>query len=139
MDHFQTETSHQARSVILALALREIGQDNDDVKAFVLARLAADELPAAAAYTLAVLQQTGTFEANHAAALRHAPAQRYELLLAMWLLGDARGIAVFDDQLAKLDRDWPDHIHNMAKDQYRSVLLARAQSLRKATRASRAQ
>lgn len=139
MDHFQTETSHQARSVILALALREIGQDNDDVKAFVLARLAADELPAAAAYTLAVLQPTGTFEALHAAVLRHEPEQRYELLLAMWLLGDARGIAVFDDQLAKLDRDWPDHIHNMAKDQYRSVLLARAQSLRKATRASRAQ
>ena len=76
MDHFQTETSHQARSVILALALREIGQDNDDVKAFVLARLAADELPAAAAYTLAVLQQTGTFEANHAAAACCPPQRR---------------------------------------------------------------
>jgi len=131
MDHFRTETSHQVRSVILALALRDIGRDNDDIKAFVLARLAADELPVAAAYTLAVLRPPGSFEAMHAAVQRSEPERRYELLQAMWLLGDPRAAAVFRNQLAKLDRDWPDYIHNMDKAQYTKVLQGRAQTLRR--------
>lgn len=131
MAHFEHEASHQVRSVILALALRDIGQDNDTVKTFLLARLAADQLPAAAAYTLAVLRPPGTFEAIHAAVLRSEPERRYELLQAMWLLGDPRAVPVFRDQLRTIDRDWPSHIHNMDKHQYRKVLLARQQSLRR--------
>jgi len=129
MDHFAKETSHQVRSVILALALRDIGHANEDVKAFVLARLAADELPVAAAYTLAVLRPPGTFEAIHRAVLRHEPEQRYELLQALWLLGDPRANAVFAGQLQQIDQTWPDQIHHMDKAQYRQVLLARAKSL----------
>jgi len=131
MDHFESETSHQVRSVIVALALRDVGQNNDDVKSFILARLAADELPAAAAYTLAVLRPPGTFEAMYEAVRRSEPERRYELLQAMWLLGDPRAVAVFRDQLRNLDRDWPAHIHNMDKHQFRKVLLARAQTLRR--------
>lgn len=131
MDHFRTETSHQVRSVILALALRDIGHNNDDIKAFVLARLAADELPVAAAYTLAVLRPPGSFEAIDAAVKRSEPERRYELLQAMWLLGDPRAGPVFRRQLAKLDREWPDYIHNMDKAQYTKVLRARARTLRR--------
>ena len=131
MAHFERETSHQVRSVILALALRDIGQENDAVKSFLLARLAADELPVAAAYSLAVLRPPGTFEAIHAAVLRSEPERRYELLQAMWLLGDPRAVPVFRDQLRAIERDWPSHIHNMDKHQYRKVLLGRLQTLRR--------
>lgn len=133
MDHFERESCHQVRSVILALVLRDIGRNNDDVKSFLLARLAADELPVAAAYTLAVLRPPGAFEAMHAAVLRSEPERRYELLQAMWLLGDPRAVPVFREQLRDMDRDWPDHIHHMDKSQYRKVLLGRAQTLQRST------
>jgi hypothetical protein len=128
MEHFAHEPSHEVRSVIVALALRDVGRDDPAVTAFLFRQLAGDDVPVAAGYTLAALRPDGTFEALYAAVQQSPFERRYELLLALWLLGDARAAPVFETELDRLDSDWPDVIHHMPKAQYRAVLEGRARS-----------
>jgi hypothetical protein len=131
MDHYRRERDFETRGVILALCLREAGEGDPQVQAFLKSRLNSGEHPAAAAYSLASLRPPGAFEAI-AAAYRRARSHglRYELLGALWLLGDRRAIPLIEGALAELDREWPERVHGMRKALYRRALAGRLRSLR---------
>lgn len=131
MDHYETESCPETRGLILALCLREAGEGDAEVHAFLVAKLAAGEHPAAAAQSLAALRPPGAFEAIDAALRRCASFEtRYELLEALWLLGDARAVPVLERVLAEFDSTWPERIHRQPRAECRKALAGRLETLR---------
>ncbi len=136
--HYQREDKSGVRGTILALCLRDAGEGDPMVHAFIKSRLHSGEHPAAAAYTLASLRPEGAFEAIHDAYVKASDYElRYELLGALWLLGDARAVPVLAGALAEVDAEWPARVHHMKKLLYRRALAGRLQSLRTACAAGK--
>jgi hypothetical protein len=138
MDHYRAEANLQIRSSILALCLRDVGAGDDDVTAFLEERLATYDMVAASAFALASLKPGGAYEAierAYAMTLRARDHEHaYELLMALWLLGDARAVGAFEAALAELDRTWPAEIHHMKRPAYAKALAGRLETLRAAGR-----
>jgi len=133
MDHYETESCPETRGLILALCLREAGEGDAEVHAFLVARLLAGEHPAAAAQSLAALRPPGAFEAIEGALRRSASFEtRYELLEALWLLGEARAVPVLERALAEFDSAWPERIHHQRRAECRRALAGRLETLRAA-------
>lgn len=61
---------------------------------------------------------------------------KYELLGALWLLGDGRAVPLYVKTLAEADLLWPRKIHHMKKKTYLQNLKARLETLRRAVAAS---
>jgi hypothetical protein len=136
MTHYETERNPETRSMILAVCLREAGNGDSTVHAFLKSKLNSGEHPAAAAYCLATLRPPGTFGAI-SSALNHSEdfELRYELLGALWLLGDARAVPILERELAAVDEHWPERVHHMKKPDYRKALAGRLDTLKAACRA----
>lgn len=133
MDHYATETSADTRSVLLALCLREAGRGDKVVGAFLASKVNSGEHPASAAYALAALKPPGAFESISAAFERAADFEtRYELLGALWLLGDRRAVPIYEKTLAEIDSAWPARVHHMKKGDYKKALAGRLETLRAA-------
>ncbi len=134
MDHYATETSAETRAVLLALCLREAGRGDKVASAFLASKLNSDQHPASAAYALAALRPPGAFETISAALERSKSFEvRYELLGALWLLGDPRAVAIYEKTLAEIDSRWPARVHHMKKRDYRKALAGRLETLRAAS------
>jgi hypothetical protein len=128
---YQREDESGVRGTILALCLRDAGKGDAVVHAFLKSRLHSGEHPAAAAYTLASLRPEGAFEAIHDAYVKASDYElRYELLGALWLLGDARAVPVLAGALAEVEGSWPARVHHMKKAIYRRALAGRLQTLK---------
>lgn len=133
MDHYRREDNYETRGIIVALCLREAGEGDSEVCGFLKSRLNSGEHPVAAAYSLATLRPTGAFEAISAAYEKTRDHEiRYELLGALWLLGDARAIPLLERALAEIDAGWPSRVHHMKKPLYRKALAGRLETLRAA-------
>ena len=139
MDHFEAESNPETRSLILAVCLREAGREDAEVHAFLKSRLNSGEHPAAAAISLAALRPEGAFEAL-SSALRRArdPGLRYELLGALWLLGDRRALPLLERALQDVDAEWPERVHGVTRAECRRALAGRLQTLRAACAAENA-
>ena len=140
IQHCEHEASPAVRSVIIALCLRNVGAENVQVHEFLRARLAFGGESASAAYTLAALQVPGAFEAIVA---RYRVVGdyglKYELLGALWLLGDARGVGVLEEALADIELSWtpwPKKIHHMPREKCAAALRSRVETLRAASAAT---
>jgi hypothetical protein len=136
MDLYEREDNAETRSIILALCLREAGEGDPRVAAFIKSRLNSKEHAVAAAYALASLRPEGSFEVISGAYLRATDfGRRYGLLDALWLLGDRRALPIFERALERIDSEWPERIHHMKKPHYRKALAGRLETLRAACRA----
>ena len=150
MKHCEYESNPVVRSVILGLCLRNVGAGNAEVTDFLKGRVAFGGESASAAYALAALDSPGAFE-SIAARYRHAHqgrpnlrrnltygavgdyGLRYELLGALWLLGDARGVGVLEEALAEMRRpwtSWPEKIHHMRRAECARALSSRLETLK---------
>jgi hypothetical protein len=135
MDLYDREDNEETRSIILALCLREAGEGDAAVAGFLKSRLHSAEHAAAAAYSLASLRPPGAFEAISEAYSRAEDfGRRYELLGALWLLGDRRALPLFERALDEIDDSWPERIHHMRKADYKRALAGRLRTLRVACR-----
>jgi len=138
MAHYQTEPSLIVRASIMSLCLRNVGTGDEDVAKFLKERIARIDMVASASYTLAVLRPAGAFEAIKGAYDTARDTgnfeHRYELLLALWLLGDARAVPLFESSIAEVEKEWPARIHNMKKKTYARTLASRLETLRVACR-----
>ncbi len=133
MDHCRREENYETRGIIIALCLREAGEGDSEVHSFLKSRLNSGEHPVAAAYSLATLRPTGAYEAISAAYEKTRDHEiRYELLGALWLLGDARAIPLLEKALAEIDTSWPPRVHHMKKKMYRKALCGRLETLKAA-------
>lgn len=136
MLHCEHEESPLVRSIILALCLRNVGAGNERVDKFLKGRVAFGGESASAAYTLASLRAPGAFE-SIAARYRSVSdyGLKYELLGALWLLGDARGVGVLEEALAEMERSWtswPGKIHHLPRETCVAALRSRLETLRAA-------
>lgn len=136
MLHCERETNPVVRSVVLAVCLRNVGAGDEAVHAFLKDRAALGGEPASAAYALAALRAPGAFEAI---AGRYRVARgagtRYELLGALWLLGDARAVGLLEEAAADMERprsSWPERIHHMRRGDCAKALRSRLATLRAA-------
>lgn len=133
MDHYAGERDPEVRSTILALCLREAGEGDVAVHAFLKSKLNSGEHPASAAYALAALRPAGAFECLAAACARSRDFElRWELLGALWLLGDRRAVPVLEGALAEIEAAWPERVHHMRKEDYKKALAGRLVTLRAA-------
>ncbi|MHC5058249.1 MAG: hypothetical protein ACYTKD_26635 [Planctomycetota bacterium] len=134
MAHCEHEPNPMVRSVVLAVCLRNVGAGNEDVHEFLKGRIAFGGESASAAYALAALGAPGAFEsiaARYRAVGDHG--LKYELLGALWLLGDARGVAVLEEALAEMERSWtswPKRIHHMRREMCVAALRSRLETLK---------
>jgi len=136
MEHYAGEPNPNVRSMLLAVCLRNAGRGDGRVADFLKVRLTRGEATASAAYALAALRAPGSFEAI-AEALWEAGycALEYELLGALWLLGDGRAIPLYEEALAEIDAEpssWPERIHSQRRDVYRKAMRSRLETLRAA-------
>jgi hypothetical protein len=140
MLHCEHEPDPTVRSVILALCLRNVGAGDEDVYEFLKGRVAFGGESASAAYALASLGAPGAFESIEA---RYRVVEdhglKYELLGALWLLGDARGVGVLEEALEEMERSWtswPKRIHHMRREMCVAALRSRLETLRASVAAS---
>jgi hypothetical protein len=134
MSHCEHETSPMVRSVLLAVCLRNVGAGNEDVHAFLKKRVAFGTESASAAYALAALEAPGAYEAIVA---RYGAVRdyglKYELLGALWLLGDAGGVGVLEKALAEMEglwSPWPKKVHHMPREMCAAALRSRIETLK---------
>jgi hypothetical protein len=133
MEHFETESNPETRSIILVLCLREAGREDAEVHAFLKSRLNSGEHPVAAAYSLASLRPDGAFEALSSALTRARDCGlRYELLGALWLLGDRRALPLLEGALEEIDAEWPERVRGTPRAECRRALAGRIETLRAA-------
>ena len=134
MSHCEHETSPMVRSVLLAVCLRNVGAGNEDVHAFLKERVAFGNESASAAYALAALGCPGAFEAIVARCRAVGDyGLKYELLGALWLLGDARGVGVLEKALVEMEglwSLWPAKIHHMPRKMCIAALRSRLETLK---------
>lgn len=134
MLHCEHEPSPMVRSGILAVCLRNVGAGNEKVYEFLKDRVAFGGESASAAYALAALRAQGAFEsitARYRSVGDHG--LKYELLGALWLLGDARGVGVLEKALAEMESSWsswPKRIHHMRRETCAVALRSRLETLR---------
>jgi hypothetical protein len=138
--HCEHEPNPMVRSVILAVCLRNVGAENEEVHEFLKGRVAFGGESASAAYALAALGAPGAFE-SIAARYRAVGdyGLKYELLGALWLLGDARAVGVLEEALAEMERSWtswPKRIHHMRREMCVAALRSRLVTLRASVAAS---
>jgi len=136
--HCEHEPNASVRSTILAVCLRNVGEGDERVHEYLKKKAAFGAESASAAYALAALGGRGAFEAiagryravgDHE--LRHE--LRYELLGALWLLGDARGVDILETALADMEgplTSWPRRIHHMRREDCAAALRSRLETLR---------
>jgi hypothetical protein len=133
MARYAVEPDREVRSAIVALCLRDVGAGDDDVRAFLLARLEKGETPASAAFALAALKCEGAFEGLAAAYDRSRScgdfSLAWELLGALWLLGDGRAVAILESALAEMDAAWPSEIRHMKRATCARTLASRLETL----------
>ena len=135
MDVYEREESPQVRSSIAGICLREAGPGDGRVYRFLKQRLRRLQEPAAAAYSLASLKAPGAFEEISLAFASSVDFElKYELLGALWLLGDARARRLYKETLAEIDTVWPEEIHHLPKPVYKRTLLSRLERLTGAVR-----
>jgi len=137
------EPNASVRSTILAVCLRNVGKGDERVHEFLKNRIAFGAESASAAYALAALGRKGAFEtiaARYRAAGGHELGYelRYELLGALWLLGDPRGVEILEAALADMEgplTSWPERIHHMRREDCATALRSRLETLRRASAA----
>jgi len=139
--HCEHERSPAVRSTILAVCLRNVGEGDERVHEYLKKKTAFGGESASAAYALAALGGEGAFEAiaaRYRAVGEHELGfeLRYELLGALWLLGDPRGMAIMEAALADMEgplTSWPERIHHMRREDCAAALGSRLDTLRRAS------
>ena len=140
--HCEHETSAAVRSTILAVCLRNVGTGSERVHEYLRKEIAFGGESASAAYALAALDGSCAFEsiaARYRASADHG--LKYELLGALWLLGDARGVDILKAALADMEgplTSWPERIHHMTRETCATALRSRLDALKKAAAAKTA-
>jgi hypothetical protein len=134
--HHARESRPRVRAAIVGVCLRNAGVGVDEATQLLTSELTSGEFPVAAAYTLASLRPAGAFQAismAYAAAPADAYPLRYELLGALWLLGDVRAIPVIEAALAEMTAPasrWDERIYRMERARYAKALASRLARLR---------
>ena len=141
--HCEHERSPAVRSTILAVCLRNVGEGDARVHEYLNTKIAFGGESASAAYALAALRAPGAFEAmaaRYCVVGDHELGYElsYELLGALWLLGDARGVPILEAALADMEgplTSWPERIHHMRREDCATALRSRLETLRRASAA----
>ena len=130
MNHYASEENPQVRSTVVAVCLRDTGRDDPEVEEFLRKCIRSDDELVAAAYTMAANHVSGAFEEISSAFASASDYElKYELLGALWLLGDGRAVEIYHRNIADVDRDWPEEIHHMPKKMYIKTLRSRMETL----------
>ena len=130
MEFYRRQEDERTRAAVAALCLKNCGPD-PALEAFLKERIKRRETPTSAAMTLAAWRTPGAFEVI-SSLLADDHETRYEALMALWLLGDARGVRAFEKALSEID-SWPERIHHMPKAVYRKNLEERLLTLKAST------
>lgn len=130
MECYDRESDPEAQSSLAAVCLRDAGRGDERVCAFLAERLRRGLTPVSCAETLAALRAPGALRDIAAAYDATADYEiKYELLNALWLLGDSAARPYFAKATGEDRAAWPDKIHHMDKTVYMKNLESRLASL----------